>query len=76
MSRVNLDRLVRSAVALREFCIRQRAPKGGAPLVRKAERLLGEALGAINADGFASQESNEKLLTSVAVFSEYLDLIR
>lgn len=73
---VCLDHLVASAVALQKLCKRQRPPKRGAPLVRKADRLLGEALDAIDADGFGSQESRDNLLAAVVVFSEYLELIR
>jgi len=70
------DELVRSVVALYEWCKRQRTPKGGVALKRRAERLLGEALKALEADGFVSDESRDNLLQSVALYSEYLDLIR
>ena len=70
------DDVVRSAVALHELCKRQRTPKGGVALKRRAERLLGEALKAIEAEGFVSDESRDNLLHAVAVFSEYVDLIR
>jgi len=70
------DDLVRSVAALHQWCKRQRTPKGGVALKRRAERLLGEALKAIEADGLVSDESRENLLQSLALFSEYLDLIR
>ena len=73
---MSTDDLVRSVVALQVLCKRQRTPKGGVALKRRAERLLGEALKAIEADGFVSDESKENLLQSVAILSEYLDLIR
>jgi hypothetical protein len=68
--------LVRTAVALHNWCRQQRAPKGGVPLKRRAERLLEEALAQIRADGFIADESRGKLLASVAFLSEYLDMIR
>ena len=70
------DVLVRSVVALLQWCKRQRTPKGGVALKRQAERLLGEALKAIEAEGFVSEESTENLHHSMALLAEYLDLIR
>ena len=76
MSNGSVDRLVRTVVSTYEWCKRQRAPKGGALLLRQARRLLGQAVSEIEQSSSMSHESREKLLHTLAVLGEFLDLIR